>query len=88
MVSEGLEEGDARFLQLGEDLGFTQGVVRLDAMSLRDDFEGTVFVPVDLGCDAAGDVVTTSVWANPLPNLLINIFIVVFGSKVRRFWFW
>lgn len=85
MVAEGLEEGDAWFLQLGEDLGFTDGVVRLDAMSLRDDFEGTVFVSVDLSCDATGDVVTASIWAYPLPNLLINIVIIVFGSRVRRF---
>lgn len=85
MVSEGLEEGDAWFLQLVEDLGFTDGVVRLDTMSLCDDFEGTVFVPVDFGCDAAGDVLTASIWAYPLPNLLINIVSVVFGSSVRRF---
>lgn len=85
MIAEGLEEGDAWFLELGEDLGFTDGVVRLDAMSLGDDFEGTVFVPVDLGCDAAGDVVTASVRAYPLPGLLVSTVIVVSGGRVRRF---
>lgn len=85
MVSEGLEEGDTWLLQLGEDLGFTDGVVRLDAVSLCDDFEGTVFVPVDLGCDAAGDVLTVSIWAYPLPRLLVSIVVLAFGGRVRRF---
>lgn len=84
MVAEGLEEGDAWFLQLGENLGFPDGIVRLDAVSLCDDFEGTVFVPVDLGRDAAGDVLTVSVRAYPLPGSTISIVNVVFGGGVRR----
>lgn len=67
MIAEGLEEGDTWFLQLGENLGLPDGIVRLDAVSLRDDFEGTVFVPVDLGRDAAGDVLTAWVRAYPFP---------------------
>lgn len=84
MVTEGLEEGDAGFLQLGEDLRLADGVVRLDAVSLRDDFKGTVFVPVDLGCDAAGDVLAALIRAYPLSILLISIVIVVSGDRVRR----
>lgn len=86
VVSEGLKERDTWFLQLGENLGFPDGIVRLDAVSLCDDFEGTVFVPVDLGRDAAGDVLTASVWAYPLPgsSISISIVIAVFGGGVRR----
>lgn len=84
MVAERLEEGDTWFLQQGKDLGFPDGVVRLDAVSLCDDLEGTVSVPVDLGCDAAGDVLTASVRAYPFPRLPPIIFIVVSGGGVRR----
>lgn len=84
VVAEGLEEGDAWLLQLGEDLGFAAGVMGLDAVCLGDDFEGAVFVPVYLGSDAAGDVLTTLVRAYPLPILLACIVIIATGSSTRR----
>lgn len=85
VVAEGLKEWDAWFLQLGEDFGFTDGVVRLDAVGLCDDLEGAVFEPVDLSCDAAGDVLTVPVRAYPLPSVLVSVFIITSGGGIGRF---
>jgi hypothetical protein len=85
VVAEGLEEGNAWLLQLGEDLGFTDGVVRLDAVGLGDDFEGAVSVVVDLGSDAAGNVLTVPVRAYPLPSFLVDMVITASGRSIRRF---
>lgn len=84
VVAEGLQEGDAWLLQQGEDFGFADGVVRLDAVGLRYDLEGAVFMSVDLSRDAAGDVLTVPVRAYPLPSFLVGIVIIASGSNIRR----
>lgn len=87
VVAEGLKKWYAWLLQLSEDLGLTGGIVRLNAVGLSDYFQGTVFVAIDLGCDAAGDVLAISVRAYPLSRFLVRIVIAAFRDgaiRIRR----
>lgn len=67
MIAEGVEEGDYAVSlseEDEEDLGLAVRVVRLDVARLGDDLEGAVAPPVDVGRDAAGDVVAVVVGAD------------------------
>lgn len=87
MVAEGLEKGNAGLLELLEDLGLAERVVRLYAVSLGDDLEGAAFASVDFCGDAAGDIVAVLVGAYPLAGIIVYIIIAIiitYAVDVRR----
>lgn len=73
LVTERVEEWDARFLQEGQDFGLTERVVRFYIVSLGDDFKRPVLMLIDFGGDAASDVAAVAVGTYPLARIFILV---------------